>query len=48
MIKKVLASIVIFHLFTTIAFAQTNKQIEIFDINKGKVIMSVEPNPESH
>ena len=47
MIKKVLASIVIFLLFTTIAFAQTNKQIEIFEINKGKVIMNVEPNPDS-
>ena len=47
MIKKVLASIVIFLLFTTIANAQTNKQIEIFDINKGKVVMSVEPNPDS-
>lgn len=47
MIKKVLLSIIILHLISTIAIAQTNKQIEIFDINKGKVIMNVQLNPNS-
>ncbi|MFD1739408.1 hypothetical protein ACFSCX_23280 [Bacillus salitolerans] len=46
MLKKVLWSIFIFHLLSTIATAQTNQQIEIFDINKGKVIKTVQLNSD--
>lgn len=46
--KKVLSYIIIFQLISTITFAQTNKQIEVFDINKGKVIKHVQYNPDSH
>ena len=45
MIKKVLLSIIIFQLISPIANAQSNKQIEIFDINKGKVFMNIQSNP---
>lgn len=48
MMQKVLSSMVIFQLLSTIAFAQTNKQIEIFDISKDKVIHKVQPNPDTH
>lgn len=48
MINKVLSSVIIFHFIYTITFAQANKQIEIFDIKKGKVIMSVQSNTDSH
>jgi hypothetical protein len=45
MIKKVIVSIFIFLLVSTNAIAQTNQQIEIFDINKGKVVMNVPLEP---
>ncbi len=45
--KKVLSWIIIFHFISIYALAQNNRQIEIFDINKGKVIMNVQPNPDS-
>lgn len=47
MIKKVIKSIIIFQLISTIASAQTNPQIEIFDINKGKVIRNVQSNSDA-
>ncbi|WP_318506136.1 hypothetical protein [Bacillus sp. T3] len=47
MIKKVLGSIIIFQLISTITIAQTNRQIEIFDISKGIVIMNVQSNTDS-
>jgi hypothetical protein len=45
-IKKVLISFCIFILFTTNAMAQTNHQIKIIDIKKGKVIKNVQKNPD--
>jgi hypothetical protein len=46
MIKKVLVSSIIFLLFSTQVNAQTNQQIEIFDINQGKVINYVQTNTD--
>lgn len=46
MIKKVLVSIFIFQLISTNCIAQTNQQIQIFDINKGKVIKFVQINTD--
>ncbi|CAH2717616.1 hypothetical protein BACCIP111895_04832 [Neobacillus rhizosphaerae] len=46
MIKKVLISFCIFILYTTHAMAQTNHQIQIIDIKKGKVIKNVQKNPD--
>lgn len=47
MLKKVLGSIIVFQLINTIVTAQTNRQIEVFDISKGKVIMNVQSNTDS-
>ncbi|NMD71209.1 hypothetical protein HHO41_12955 [Bacillus sp. DNRA2] len=46
MFKKVIGIIIVFQLICTIASAQTNRQIEIFDISKGKVIRNVQSKPE--
>ena len=46
MIKKVLISSIIFLLFSTQVNAQTNQQIEIFDINQGKVIKYAQTSSE--
>ncbi|CAH2715925.1 hypothetical protein BACCIP111895_03109 [Neobacillus rhizosphaerae] len=48
MIKKILISICIciFKLITTSAMAQTNQQIQIIDISKGKVIKNVQKNSD--
>ncbi|MEK3886440.1 hypothetical protein [Bacillus sp. FSL K6-3431] len=46
MIKKVLEVIIAFQLTSTIATAQTNQQIEIFDIDRGTVIMSVQSDTD--
>ncbi|MFJ7729305.1 hypothetical protein ACIQXV_24685 [Neobacillus sp. NPDC097160] len=46
MIKKVLISFCIFILYTTNAMAQTNHQIQIIDIKKGKVIKNVQKSPD--
>lgn len=46
MIKKVLVYIFIFQLISTNGIAQTNQQIQIFDINKGKVIKNVQMNTD--
>ena len=46
MIKKVLISFCIFILYTTNVMAQTNHQIKIIDIKKGKVIKNVQKTPD--
>lgn len=48
MIKKILVYIFIFQLISTNVIAQTNQQIQIFDINQGKVIKNVQINTELH
>jgi len=45
-IKKILISICILKLITTSVMAQTDQQIQIIDINKGKVIKYVQKNPD--
>ena len=46
MIKKVLVCIFVFQLISTNGIAQTNQQIQIFDINKGKVIKVLQMNTD--
>ncbi|WP_147534394.1 hypothetical protein [Bacillus marasmi] len=46
MIKKIFGIIIIFQFVSTIASAQTNRQIEVFEISKGKVIAIVQQNPQ--
>ncbi|KAF0820110.1 hypothetical protein [Cytobacillus sp. FSL R5-0377] len=46
MIKKVLICIFVFQLISTTGIAQTEQQIQIFNINKGKVIKVLQMNPE--
>ncbi|GIN93693.1 hypothetical protein J6TS1_17830 [Siminovitchia terrae] len=46
MIKKVLLYIIISQLLSTNAIAQTNQHIQIFDVNKGKVIKNVQMNTD--
>ncbi|MFT4414577.1 hypothetical protein ACLM5H_12030 [Fredinandcohnia humi] len=46
LIKKVIVYICIFQLISSNGFALTNQQIQIFDINKGKVIKNVQTNTD--
>ncbi|WP_342048929.1 hypothetical protein [Bacillus sp. OTU530] len=46
MLKKVLVCIFVFQLISTNGIAQTNQQIQIFDINKGKVIKVLQMNTD--
>jgi len=48
LLKKVLGCILAFHLLSINGFAQTNSQIEIFDIHKGKVIRVLEMDRNIH
>jgi hypothetical protein len=45
-IKKVLVCILVVQLISTNGIAQTNQQIQIFDINKGKVIKVLQMNTD--
>jgi len=47
MIKKVLVYTFIFLLIQTYGIAQTNQQIQIFDISKGKVVKNLQINTDS-
>ncbi|MGJ7910469.1 hypothetical protein [Neobacillus sp. LXY-1] len=44
--KKVLVFIFILLIISTNGIAQTNKQVQIFDINKGKVIKNIQMNTD--
>lgn len=46
MLKKILVYIFAFHFIATNAMAQTNLQIEIFDIQQGKVIKYVQKDTD--
>ncbi|MCH1627875.1 hypothetical protein [Fredinandcohnia quinoae] len=46
MIKKILLNIFIFQIISSYASAQTNQQIQIFDINQGKVVKYIQINTD--
>ncbi|WP_409271837.1 hypothetical protein V1499_19595 [Neobacillus sp. SCS-31] len=48
MIKKIVVFILITGFLSIHTAAQTNRQIELFDIAKGKVVMTAQPNPKVH
>ncbi|WP_316569460.1 hypothetical protein [Neobacillus sp. YIM B06451] len=48
MIKKILVFILISGFLSTHTAAQTHRQIELFDIAKGKVVMTAQPTPKVH
>ncbi|WP_053368024.1 hypothetical protein [Bacillus sp. FJAT-27245] len=46
MIKKVFVCILIMGFISMPTAAQTHRQVEIFDIGKGKVVLTAQPNPK--
>ncbi|RDU37864.1 hypothetical protein DRW41_08590 [Neobacillus piezotolerans] len=46
MVKKVIVCIFLMGFLSIHTLAQTHRQIEIFDIAKGKVVMTSQPNPK--